>query len=162
MSGQSPHRTSNHCHARQADLHMSLDQHLLAVGQSPRPFRAAVWRGLGGLLPPFLTVLLIFGLLGMVRRYVLLPVESGLNWTLAQWFARSIVADDTSSEGPDELGPAQKDIHGQRYRRASDGRYVPERIFNTVRERELHQEYPPAESYTSWQLCQRYVEHAFL
>src|SRR5438034_9698185 len=135
---------------------MSLDHtHSAAAGHSSRPFRAAVWRGLGRLLPPLLTVVVIFTLLGTVRHYVLLPVESGVNWVVAQWIARSIVPDERTHEGTREPRPTLRIIDEQRYQRASDGRYVPEHIFATV---QLHDGYATAKSCTSWQLCERYAE----
>ncbi len=120
-----------------------------------RPFRAAVLRGLGGLLPPLLTVVLIVALYGMVREYVLLPLENSANWILASWQARSIVAGDADEDSP----PDWRKIEGKWYRRASDGRYVPERIFATVRNEEGLR---TAESYTARRLCERYVDYIYL
>ncbi len=111
--------------------------------------------GLRGLLPPLLTVVLIVALCGMVRQYVLLPVQGGLNWLLANWVARSIVA----GEEPEGTSPEAKNIDGQRYQLASDGRYVPEHIYATVRS---HEGLQTVGAYTAWQLCRQYVTHVYL
>jgi uncharacterized membrane protein len=132
----------------------SLEAPLAPTAPPPRPFRAAVFRGLGGLLPPLLTVVLIFALLGMLREYVFLPVESGANWVIATWLAQSIVPEDETEEAPDDL----KYKDGQFYKRASDGHYVPDYVFATVQQHETQD----VESLTSWQLCQKYVEHVIL
>jgi uncharacterized membrane protein len=51
-----------------------------------------------------------------------------------------------------------KQIDGQWYRRARDGHYAPEYIFDTVRAQEGLQ---AAESYTAWRLCRAYVSHRY-
>src|SRR6185369_11693339 len=123
-------------------------------GPPSQPFRAAVFRGLGGLLPPLLTVVLIFALLGMLREYVFLPVENAANWVIASWLAQSMVPEDEAEESP----PDWKPIGDRNYKRASDGNYVPEHIYATVQPHETQ----VAESLTSWQLYQKYVELVIL
>src|SRR5438552_711971 len=49
-----------------------------------RPFRAAVFRGLGGFIPPLLTVVVILWVFGTVDQYVLGPVELGTTKLIAK------------------------------------------------------------------------------
>ena len=49
----------------------------------PRPFRRAVIRGLGVLLPPLLTIVILLWIYNTVRLYALEPVESGVRWSMA-------------------------------------------------------------------------------
>src|SRR5947208_1726504 len=56
-----------------------------------RPFRAAVLRGLGGFIPPLLTVVVLLWVFGTVDQYVLGPVERGTNELIARSLARYLL-----------------------------------------------------------------------
>ena len=48
----------------------------------PKPFRAAILRGLGVVLPPLLTIALFIWAWSMINNYILRPVD---------WLARTVV-----------------------------------------------------------------------
>jgi len=51
------------------------------------PFRRAVLRGLGVVLPPLLTVVIFVWVYTTVRQYVLMPVESGVRYVVSRSIA---------------------------------------------------------------------------
>jgi uncharacterized membrane protein len=119
-----------------------------------RPFRAAVLRGLGGLIPPLMTVVVLLWALGIVRRYVWDPLERGATGLLTEAVARTVVREHSPRERAD-----LQMIDGAIYKRASDGRFVPEYIYATVAQEEGR---VAVESYTSRKLCSRYVQLVFM
>src|SRR5262245_45588928 len=56
-----------------------------------RPFRAAVFRGLGGFIPPLMTVVVFFWVFGTVDQYVLGPVQRGTTELIARSLARYVL-----------------------------------------------------------------------
>lgn len=80
-------------------------------------FRAAVFRGLGVLLPPLLTVLILIWVVNTVRSYVLQPVtqatRDGLVWLIADV--------RVTEQNP-----------GNGFHRLGDGSYVPAYVFDRV------------------------------
>jgi uncharacterized membrane protein len=56
-----------------------------------RPFRAAVFRGLGGFIPPLLTVVVILWVFGTVYQQVLEPVESQTTTLIAKSLERYLL-----------------------------------------------------------------------
>lgn len=85
----------------------------------PRPFRRAVLRGLGVVLPPLLTVVLLLWAWNLILGYVLRPVEnvaarSLIHW---QWDVRS------ARPGPTEIA---------HYRQVSTGQWIPREVYEDV------------------------------
>jgi uncharacterized membrane protein len=106
-------------------------------------FRAAVFRGLGVLLPPLLTVLILIWVVNTVKSYVLQPVSQatrdGLVWLVA-----------------DVRPPGEKP--GGDYHRLADGYYVPQYVF----ERVAKADGPKADADTGEEIYRRYVELEYL
>lgn len=90
------------------------------------PFRRAVLRGLGILLPPLLTIVIFVWIGNTVAVYLLDPMERGAQRILYYHFEKKILpaSADVTTEVEDETDP----IYGfedQFYRRAGDRRYIP-------------------------------------
>jgi uncharacterized membrane protein len=121
-----------------------------------RPFRAAVFRGLGGFIPPLLTVLVVLWMFGTVKQYVLEPVEWGTRSLLALSLStRELIRDPTP--------PRTKEVEvfdGWRYYQTNDSRstYAPEYVFATVQGEDGN----ATREYTGRRLYERYVEIVFL
>jgi uncharacterized membrane protein len=117
---------------------------------SPQPlpvkhaFRAAVFRGLGVLLPPLLTVLILIWVVNTVRSYVLQPVtqatRDGLVWLVA----------DVRVTAPNP----NIDFH-----RLDDGSYVPNDVFERVAAADGER---VAKSKSGDDVYRRYVELKYL
>lgn len=84
--------------------------------ESQRPFRKAILRGLGVVLPPLLTIALFFWAWSLVESYVLGPVD---------WAARTIVVSVIADISDAKTDTAIKEVSGQ---------YIPQDIYNTVKE----------------------------
>ena len=88
--------------------------------QAARPFRRAVLRGLAGLCPPLLTVLIIVWAITTIKSYLLEPVtdwaREGLVWCIAD------IRDDVPlwSRG--------------KYHQLENGQFIPKAVFERVRD----------------------------
>lgn len=91
----------------------------LALG-NPRPFRRAVLRGLGVVLPPLLTIVLFLWAWNLILGYVLEPVESGARYVIVQliW--------DVRSEQPQAAEASW-------YERVGGDQWIPKHVYNTVK-----------------------------
>jgi uncharacterized membrane protein len=91
------------------------------------PFRNAVMRGLGLLVPPLLTVVILLWIIDTTRRYVLDPVNAlareALIWRLS----------DVREGLTPEPGTRTAYVDGQAYYRLDDHTFVPEEVYNDVR-----------------------------
>jgi uncharacterized membrane protein len=94
---------------------------MMRVRAARHAFRAAVFRGLGVLLPPLLTILVLIWIISTVRVYVLQPVSQfsrdGLVYLMAD------VQTPPQGEQP---------VHAENYHRLNDGSYVPREVFDLV------------------------------
>lgn len=99
----------------------------------PHPFRRAVFRGMGVVLPPLLTIVIFLWVGSTIESYVLEPVTSA---------ARSVITFSLSGNVREELPPtARRDttdktvfiVDGDRYKRLSNGQYVPLNVYETVK-----------------------------
>ena len=108
---------------------------------SLHPFRGAVIRGLGVLLPPLLTVVIFLWIGGTLQQYMLEPIMAGaerlLVWT---------IADIRSEEGfPAEQLVKDKEnplLGGVVYQRLESGGYVPKFVYDVVRRRSTEEVTP--------------------
>ena len=64
----------------------------------PRPFRRAVLRGLGVVMPPLLTLVLFIWAWATIDGYVLKPIENGLDQVIVFFSMQSGVQDEISAE----------------------------------------------------------------
>ncbi len=92
-----------------------------------QPFRKAVFRGLGILLPPLLTILIFAWVIAMTHRYVLDPVTRAARGTLVR------VIRDTRQDLRTDTGDATATVDGRVYRRIQDDTFIPKDIYDTVR-----------------------------
>lgn len=113
-------------------------------------FRAAVFRGLGVLLPPLLTVLILIWVVNTVKLYVLQPVSQATRDAIV-W----LVADvrDKPPEAPGGMNAPASDYH-----RLENGSYVPENVFRRV----ATADGPKAVANTGEEIYRRYVELDYL
>ena len=79
-----------------------------------RPFRQAILRGLGVVLPPLLTIALFFWAWSLVESYVLDPVD---------WAARTLVVTAIADISDTKTETAVKEV---------GGKYIPLDIYNAV------------------------------
>jgi uncharacterized membrane protein len=117
-----------------------------------RPFRTAVLRGLGVLLPPLLTVLILLWVGSSVNQYVLRPVTFMAREALV-WVVKDIRTDLPNP------GQAPSVSFGDRvYVRVGDGKYVPMDVVDAVRAQQTAE--PVAT--TALGLYRQYVEARYL
>jgi uncharacterized membrane protein len=84
--------------------------------ESQRPFRQAILRGLGVVLPPLLTIALFFWAWSLVESYVLGPVD---------WAARTLVVTAIADISDVKSDTAAKEV---------DRKYIPQDIYDAVQE----------------------------
>jgi uncharacterized membrane protein len=117
---------------------------------SKHAFRAAVFRGLGVLLPPLLTVLILIWVVNTVKIYVLQPVSQatrdGIVW---------LVADIRDT--PPAVEVNGKNVAGD-YRRLTNGDFVPLEAFERVSKADGMK----ADTMTGQEIFRRYVELEYL
>ncbi len=103
-----------------------------ATGKAPnrpeRPFRSAVFRGLGVLVPPLMTIVIFVWVGNTVEEYVLRPVTTGMRevilWNIAD------IRDNVPLEDPQQRTTL---IEGRSYRRLSNDTFVPLDVYDKVR-----------------------------
>lgn len=106
------------------------------------PFRRAVLRGFGILLPPLLTIVIFLWVGATVNKYILAPLENGTRWVLLEYGSDIRTAGSfpetafpfTADESDD---PAKRDNSTasgleKNYKRTADGKYVPEEVYDHV------------------------------
>jgi uncharacterized membrane protein len=129
-----------------------------------RPFRQAVLRGLGVVLPPLLTVVIFLWIAGTIQQYALEPVTIGARNVLAWYWARQ---DDAKLADPRvqqkiESGAAPASVtlpSGESYVKTRRGDYLPREVVDKVAEDD------PAEILKSANrkvIYQRYAELKYL
>ena len=124
-----------------------------------RPFRRAVLRGLGVLLPPLLTIVILLWILSTVQDYVLTPFEGAakqiLRWSI----------DDTQTAipaGAELTGPAARPeqrfrYRGTEYTSINADQWIPLSVYECVRQRPGLIQPSTSEGYYT-----RYVELTYL
>ncbi len=101
--------------------------------QPKHPFRVAVWRGLGVVMPPLLTLVVFIWVLSAVDGYVLQPVEL---------LARKIIVGQMMYKVQDTIPPnvRPQPMHGRRmfvhdgehYVQLESGKWIPKPIYDYV------------------------------
>ena len=87
------------------------------------PFRRAVIRGLGVLLPPLLTIVIFVWIGNTVTNFLLGPLEAGARKILvAHYQNRILPANQFSAE---QLTDGRAPLDGVLYQQTADGRFVP-------------------------------------
>lgn len=85
--------------------------------KNQKPFRAAILRGLGVVLPPLLTIALFIWAWSMVNNYILKPVD---------WLARTVVVASISDVSEERTETATHRLSGQ-------GPYIPLAVYQRVK-----------------------------
>jgi uncharacterized membrane protein len=120
------------------------------------PFRRAVLRGLGVVLPPLLTVVIFIWVGGTVSRYVLTPLEDATRYVLVEYGSDIHRPTDFPEDSP---GETAIDANDKVYHRTPDGLYVNDRVYTEVTERLKKNEAVPA---TARDWVRRYVDEVWL
>lgn len=94
------------------------------------PFRAAVLRGLGIVLPPLITIVIFLWIGSTVELYVLRPVNAGARNLLVQAIADIRQPEDFPTELRSKINPSSDD--GTVYQRLDSGKYVPKHVYDEV------------------------------
>src|SRR5262245_42266670 len=149
----------------------------VAVRPPPhRPFRAAVFRGLGGFIPPLMTVVVFFWVFGTVDQYVLGPVQRGTTELIARSLARYLLRPEegdtldkiaTINGTPYQLKERGKGdwqdltivVDGTTYYLTSDNTFVTADKFLFVRQSDGFAE---TKRYTGFGICHRYTQLAYM
>lgn len=114
--------------------------HLTIEPQPKRPldpFRRAVLRGLGILLPPLLTIVIFLWVGATVNKYILTPLEDWTRWVVVQYASDIRTESEFSQPGqPTDVvinGRIYKrpvaTLEGKDYVRTDSGKYVPQRVY---------------------------------
>jgi uncharacterized membrane protein len=98
------------------------------------PFRRAVLRGLGVLLPPLLTIVILLWAGKTVNEYLLEPLVSSARWVMVEKLAdiRNVEAIPAGQAGQDIIT-----IDGEEFRRIGgdgDAKYIPLYVYKDVRD----------------------------
>lgn len=123
----------------------------------PDPFRRAVLRGLGALLPPLLTIVIFLWVGNTVSRYVLTPLEGVVRHVLVE-YASDIRPTDDFKNTPAEAGMTAE-LEGEIYTRTPDNLFVPSSVYDSVEDHLTRTESPPqsAKEYYAYYVNQTYL-----
>lgn len=122
-------------------------------GPPVNPFRRAVLRGLGVLLPPLLTIVIFVWIGNTVVVYLLEPLEAGANWVMYQGVAD--IRSDLKIDNPQD-GTALVD--NTVFKQVAGGKFVPLEVYETVLEASSSQPMPV----TASAIYERYVQVKYL
>jgi uncharacterized membrane protein len=125
------------------------------AGRRPRPFRTALLSGLGVLLPPLLTIVILVWIWQTVRAYVLEPVTIETRNLLAYELAdvRNELPGAKATTDPNVLS-----LESVLYRQLENGQYIPLSVYTTV----LKGVGSAAVPETGTEFYRRYVEIVYL
>ena len=117
------------------------------------PFRRAVLRGIGLMLPPLLTLVIFLWVGSTIQRYILQPVTAGASEVVVRLIEDIPTRLPGSAPTPDDpnvfITP-----EGERYQRLSSGEFVPTHVFERIRGGQLPQ--------TGREAYRRYVQATYL
>ena len=125
------------------------------------PFRRAVIRGLGVLLPPLLTIVIFVWIGNTVAVYLLEPLESQARALIFRnKYAPQILPADAATRGvgSDPASTFEDGLltlqSGRKYRRTGDDKFVPEEVFLLVQTGLDNEPMPP----TARGIYERYID----
>ncbi len=96
------------------------------------PFRRAVLRGLGVLLPPLLTIVILLWAGNTVNEYLLEPLVRSARWVMVEKFADIRDADTVPVA---DVVQGITTIDGEEFRQTGDEKFIPLTVYSHVRER---------------------------
>jgi uncharacterized membrane protein len=124
-----------------------------APAKHDKPFRRAVWRGLGVVLPPLLTIVILFWIGNTVKQYAYEPVKLA-----ARELIYLRVADIRRNLPDDDPVTAQTVFNNVVYTRVDGNYFVPAEVEELVRQNRNGRAMPD----TPQDLYRRYVEIRYL
>jgi uncharacterized membrane protein len=111
------------------------------------PFRRAVLRGLGILLPPLLTIVIFLWMANTVADYLLVPMEDATRWVMVEKLAdirtpsdmlahvdNAVVIDGKLCDFRTRRPITTVEIDEEAYRQTVDGRFIPVEVYAYVAE----------------------------
>lgn len=107
--------------------------------RKPKPFRRALMRGLGVVLPPLLTIVILLWVWNTVQTYVLTPLETGVR-NAVTWYRVDFCEeplDQIPSDAQEAVDPNTKAVtsfqHNERvYVKTDSGKWIPETVYEPV------------------------------
>ena len=123
-----------------------------STGLNPplHPFRRAVLRGLGVVLPPLLTIVIFVWVGNTVANYLLEPMERAAERAIV-WNIKDVRTLDST----EEVVGVEIDGQSVLYHRIGSGEYIPDVVYNRV-------EPKPTATATAIEIYQEYVRLRFL
>jgi uncharacterized membrane protein len=107
------------------------DPAISITARPPRPFRAAVLRGLGGFLAPLLTIVILLWVWQTLKYYILRPVETATRNFIA-WQIADIKEEIPADAVPNPDRPNVFTIEGREYYHLEIGQLIPREVYETV------------------------------
>jgi uncharacterized membrane protein len=135
-----------------------MEPQLKPAGKGSRPFdpfRRAILRGLGVLLPPLLTIVIILWVWNTIAEYLLVPLERTAERVLVDLYDNNILPATSRHTRPVD---GVSLIEGRPYRQTGDGRFVPAEHYDAVAQYRGGDDVPAS----AQELYRRYVEQTFL
>ncbi len=138
------------------------------------PFRRAVFRGLGILLPPLLTIVIFLWVGSTVSEHVLDPMQNFTRYVALEYFADIKTPTDTDARvdvnkvtiDGQAYPLVSKDtvkVHDRVYHRTSDGKFVPLTVFDEVRTGVGRDPMPgTARDIYGWYIDNRWLQRRFV
>lgn len=118
------------------------------------PFRSAVIRGLGVLIPPLLTVVILVWVINTTRMYLLEPVNVGAREAMVWYLSGEIRKDLPITDGTRRIAV----VDGIPYQELTDGKFVPLSVYERVQNQTDSEPIPT----TATGIYQRYVVITYL
>ena len=125
------------------------------------PFRRAVLRGLGVLLPPLLTIVIFLWVGSTVITYLLEPMEKTMRYVLVEYASDVRSPDEIDDEIDSEnesLNDGRSLIDGQAYFLTADNKLVPQTVADQVR----NQMGGKVDSQTAQEIYTHYFDEQYL
>jgi uncharacterized membrane protein len=140
------------------------DPHNLPLPTPQRlgPFRRAVLRGLGILLPPLLTIVIFLWIGNTVAEYLLVPLENASRWVMVEHLADI----RTQGEMPPELRDQRiVEYRGTVYRQTEppDSKFIPLEVYETVQKGVGRDPMPrDAKAIYTWYVNHKWLQRRFV
>jgi len=94
-----------------------------------RPFRTAVFRGLGVVLPPLITIAILLWLGGTIQNYVLEPISAGVQNIVVRLIQDVRKPEDFPAP---ELADHSRMLNGVAYAKLEDKTFIPKTVYDDV------------------------------
>lgn len=122
------------------------------------PFRRAVLRGLGVLLPPLLTIVIFLWVGNSVASYLLAPMEETARYVLTEYVADIRAVGATPTDQIKRIDKNTAEIDGKEYRLTKDDKYLPVEVYTEVVKKAGRDAVPT----TAREIYVRYINERYL